>query len=147
MQPSTHSSLQTSWMFRLWQVVEQDFVHSLYCIPIGHLGTVHTQSNHFMNVHRLTVSLCDRHTYSTDSPPASRVKPSHERGRCGRTPAALDSSSPQRRPRHSDTPPPDTATGTPPETPGGRSAGTRWRSATRYSWRGSTNKNTASLKN
>lgn len=38
-QPSTHSSLQTSWMLRLWQVVEQDLVHSLYCIPIGHLGT------------------------------------------------------------------------------------------------------------
>lgn len=40
-QPSTHSSLQTSWMLRLWQVVEQDLVHSLYCIPIGHLGTEH----------------------------------------------------------------------------------------------------------
>lgn len=38
-QPSTHSSLQTSWMLRLWQVVEQDLVHSLYFIPIGHLGT------------------------------------------------------------------------------------------------------------
>lgn len=38
-QPSTHSSLQTSCMLRLWQVVEQDLVHSLYCIPIGHFGT------------------------------------------------------------------------------------------------------------
>lgn len=40
-QPSAHSSLQTSWMLRLWQVVEQDLVHSLYSIPIGHLGTEH----------------------------------------------------------------------------------------------------------
>lgn len=38
-QPSTHSSLHTSCMLRLWHVVEQDFVHSLYCIPIGHFGT------------------------------------------------------------------------------------------------------------
>lgn len=39
LQPSTQSSLQTSRMLRLWQVVEQDLVHSLYCIPTGHLGT------------------------------------------------------------------------------------------------------------
>lgn len=46
-QPSIHSSLQTSWMFRLWQVVEQDLVHSLYCIPMGHLGTIsNTQTPH-----------------------------------------------------------------------------------------------------
>lgn len=46
LQPSTHASLQTSWIFRLWQVVEQDLVHSLYCIPIGHLGTEFTHSLH-----------------------------------------------------------------------------------------------------
>lgn len=41
-QPSTHSSLQTSCMLRLWQVVEQGLAHSLYCMPIGHLGTAKT---------------------------------------------------------------------------------------------------------
>ena len=46
-QPSTHSSLQTSWMLRLWQLVEQDLVHSLYCIPIGHLGTVREKKHIF----------------------------------------------------------------------------------------------------
>lgn len=45
-QPSTHSSLQTSWMLRLWQVVEQDLVHSLYFIPIGHLGTEKHREKH-----------------------------------------------------------------------------------------------------
>lgn len=48
-QPSTHSSLQTSWMLRLWQVVEQDLVHSLYCMPIGHLGTLHKRKAYINN--------------------------------------------------------------------------------------------------
>lgn len=52
-QPSTHSSLQTSWMLRLWQFVEQALVHSLYCIPMGHLGTLRQNRT---NNHTLTVS-------------------------------------------------------------------------------------------
>lgn len=33
-------------MLRLWQVVEQDLVHSLYFIPIGHLGTEKHREKH-----------------------------------------------------------------------------------------------------
>lgn len=46
-QPSSHSSLQTSWMLRLWQVVEQDLVHSLYCIPIGHFSTANAEKQKY----------------------------------------------------------------------------------------------------
>lgn len=125
-------------MLRLWQFVEQDLVHSLYCIPIGHLGTVQEENTHIfitgVTFFKLLLPLTDRKTYSTGSPPAIPVEVSHGRGRSGHTPTGLDSSSLPPPSCHSDTPPLDTATGTPQERPGGHNAEKHWRSATHCSW-------------
>lgn len=88
-------------------MVEQDLVHSLYCIPIGHLGTeedISYLSPNRVKYAKITAAFAIQLAYSTGSPLASREEGSHARDTYAQTPAGRDSNSPRRLSGHSDTP-------------------------------------------
>lgn len=107
--------------------MEQDLAHSLYCIPVGHLGTEehirHISLGYsFKSTDAFSIGCL---AYSTGFPLASHEEVPHVRDKCERTPAGTDSNSLHHLSGHNDTPLSHTGTGMPQERPDERSGGKR----------------------